>query len=124
MWHTTQPAIHTRLLPQKARRQGSNAQLQKQSLETGGEDLPVAYRWVPSDPEQRSFSVVGVEAASLGPVAPSSSMAECSGRQPQSAGGDGPAMAVVADVDVLRRCVVVRHQRRQRAGPASNEEDV
>ena len=53
-----QPAVHARALAQQAVLQGCNDLLSQQMLETGGEDMPEAYRWVPADPREGSLNVI------------------------------------------------------------------
>ena len=45
-----QPVVHARALAQQAILHGCETRLFQQTLESGGEDLPEAYRWVPADP--------------------------------------------------------------------------
>ena len=53
-----QPAVHARALAQQAVLQGCDDLLSQQMLETGGEDMPEAYRWVPADPREGSLNVI------------------------------------------------------------------
>ena len=53
-----QPAVHARALAQQATLQGAEASLAKHYFETGGEDMPEAYRWVPADPREGSLNVI------------------------------------------------------------------
>ena len=52
-----QPVVHAQALAQQAILQGSEASLSQQSLETGGEDMPEAYRWAPADPQEGALNV-------------------------------------------------------------------
>ena len=53
-----QPVVHARALAQQAMLQGAAQRLSQQTLETGGEDMPEAYRWVPADPREGSLNVI------------------------------------------------------------------
>ena len=53
-----QPVVHARALAQQANLQGADASLFQQNLETGGEDMPEAYRWVPADPQEGALNVI------------------------------------------------------------------
>jgi len=56
-----QPAVHVSALVRVAQRKGiSPTQLAQHSVETGGEDIPDAYRWVPSAPREAHVNVVGI----------------------------------------------------------------
>jgi hypothetical protein len=54
------PAVHAQALVRAARAQNALESLRQHSLETGGEDVPNAYRWVPADPSEAYANVVGV----------------------------------------------------------------
>ena len=56
----TQPATHLRALYVAASQQGAADELQGHRAETGGEDMPDAYRWVPADPKEAHLNVVAV----------------------------------------------------------------
>ena len=58
-----QPAVHARALAQQAVLQGSEASLFQQILETGGEYMPEAYRWVPADPQEGALNVIATWSA-------------------------------------------------------------
>ena len=47
-----QPVVHARALVEQATQQGKLTHLSQQTLETGGEDMPEADRWVPADPRE------------------------------------------------------------------------
>ena len=53
-----QAVVHARALAQQALLQGAEAQLSRQTLETGGDDMPEAYRWVPAGPSEGSLNVI------------------------------------------------------------------
>eukprot|EP00972_Heterocapsa_arctica_P094674 13959217-Heterocapsa_arctica.AAC.1 len=53
-----QPAVHERALMQQAALQGKDAVLAQHTIETGGEDMPEAFRWVPADPKEGAFNIV------------------------------------------------------------------
>ena len=53
-----QPVVHARALAQQAFLHGCEARLFQQALETGGEDMSEAYRWVPADPREGSLNVI------------------------------------------------------------------
>ena len=53
-----QPVIHARALAQPAALQGAEAKQSQQELETGGKDMPEAYRWVPADPREGALNVI------------------------------------------------------------------
>ena len=53
-----QPVVHARALAQQAILQGAEAKLSRQELETGGEDMPGAYRWAAADPSEGALNVI------------------------------------------------------------------
>ena len=53
-----QPVVHARAFAQQAILQGSESSLFLQNLETGGEDMPEANRWVPADPQEGARNVI------------------------------------------------------------------
>ena len=53
-----QPVVHARALTQQAILQGAETRLSQHKLETGGEDMPEAYRWVPADPKEGALNVI------------------------------------------------------------------
>ena len=53
-----QPVVHARALVEQATLQGQLPGLSQQTLETGGEDMPEAYRWVPAHPKEGALNVV------------------------------------------------------------------
>ena len=53
-----QPVVHARAHAQQAILHGSETRLIQQTLETGGEDMPEAYRWVPADPQEGALNVI------------------------------------------------------------------
>ncbi len=53
-----QPVVHARALTQQAILQGAETRLSHHSLETGGEDMPEASRWVPADPKEGALNVI------------------------------------------------------------------
>ena len=55
-----QPAIHARLLIDAMKKFNGGAGPHAGQLETGGEDMPNAYRWVPALPSEGGFNVVAV----------------------------------------------------------------
>ncbi len=58
-----QPAVHARALVQQACLHQATEQLAQQTLETGGEDMPDAYRWVPACPQEGALNVVATWSA-------------------------------------------------------------
>ena len=53
-----QPVVHARALVEQATQQCKLTHLAQQTLETGGEDMPDAYRWVPADPREGALNVI------------------------------------------------------------------
>ena len=53
-----QPVVHARALVEQAAQQGQLSNLAQHTLETGGEDMPEAYRWVPADPKEGALNVI------------------------------------------------------------------
>ena len=53
-----QPVVHARALVEQAAQQGQLSNLALHTLETGGEDMPEAYRWVPADPKEGALNVI------------------------------------------------------------------
>ncbi len=53
-----QPAVHIRALMQQAAMQNKEAELATHVVETGGEDMPEAFRWVPADPREGAFNII------------------------------------------------------------------
>ena len=50
--------MHARALVEQATQQGQLTHLAQQTLETGGEDMPEAHRWVPADPREGALNVI------------------------------------------------------------------
>ena len=55
-----QPAVHAKLLFTEASLQGREPEMEQERLETGGEDLPDAYRWIPAAPTEGALNIVSV----------------------------------------------------------------
>ena len=53
-----QPVVHARALVEQAAQQGQLSILARHTLETGGEDMLEAYRWVPADPKEGALNVI------------------------------------------------------------------
>ena len=53
-----QPVVHARALVEQAAQQGQPSNLAQHTLETGVEDMPEAYRWVPADPKEGALNVI------------------------------------------------------------------
>ena len=51
-----QPVVHARALVGQAAQQGQLSNLAQHTPETGGEDMPEAYRWVPADPKEGALT--------------------------------------------------------------------
>ena len=59
-----QPAVHLGAFVKQAKAAGIlNDQLIQLQFETGGEDMPDAYRWVPNHPEEEHLNIVAVWSA-------------------------------------------------------------
>ena len=53
-----QPVVHARALVEQAAQQGQLSNLAQHTLETGGEGMPEAYRWVAADPKEGALNVI------------------------------------------------------------------
>ena len=99
-----QPALHVRLLHTHMRDRIPRAAF---CLETGGEDMPDAYRLVPANPSEHKFNIVGVRCAKSGEAKYQVMYGRVFGKarcpqDPKAAGRCSPALSALDVVDVLR----------------------
>ena len=120
-----QPAAHARALAQQAVLHGCDVLLFQQTLETGGEDMPEAYRWVPADPGEGSLNVIATWSVDdncwlfqemFGQVCSRAAAVIKISQDTAVAGCHSEKMAPHVMLHVLRRRVPARPGRCQRQG--------